>query len=84
MAEWRGAIAYSADEPDRLRGPQHAAAYYDEIASWRYPDAWHHLRFGLRLGRSPRVLATTTPRRIKLIRDLIKREGGDVFVTRGS
>ena len=77
------AIAYSADEPDRLRGPQHAAAYCDEIASWRYPDAWHQLRFGLRLGRNPRVLATTTPRPIKLIRDLIKREGRDVFVTRG-
>jgi len=77
------AIAYSADEPDRLRGPQHSAAYCDELASWRYPDAWDQLRLGLRLGRNPRVLATTTPRPVKLIRDLIKREGQDVFVTRG-
>lgn len=77
------AIAYSADEPERLRGPQHDAAYCDELATWRYPDAWHQLRFGLRLGRNPRVLATTTPRPVKLIRDLIKREGMDVHVTRG-
>ena len=80
-----GAIAtsYSADEPERLRGPQHDAAWCDELATWRYPDAWHQLRFGLRLGKNPRVLATTTPRPVKLIRDLVKREGQDVFVTRG-
>jgi phage terminase large subunit-like protein len=34
------AIAYSADEPERLRGPQHDAAWCDELASWRYPAAW--------------------------------------------
>jgi len=46
-----GAIAttYSADEPERLRGPQHDAAWCDEIASWRYPEAWDMLMFGLRL-----------------------------------
>jgi hypothetical protein len=43
-----GAIAttYSADEPERLRGPQHDAAWCDEIASWRYPEAWDMLMFG--------------------------------------
>ena len=37
-----GAIAttYSADEPERLRGPQHDAAWCDELAAWRYPEAW--------------------------------------------
>jgi phage terminase large subunit-like protein len=80
-----GAIAtlYSADEPDRLRGPQHDEAWCDEVASWRYPDAWHMLQLGLSLGRNPRVVATTTPRPVKLIRDLLAREGGDVVVTRG-
>jgi phage terminase large subunit-like protein len=39
---------YSADEPERLRGPQHDAAWCDEIASWRYPEAWDMLMFGLR------------------------------------
>src|SRR6201997_1799723 len=67
-----GAIAttYSADEPERLRGPQHDAAWCDEIASWRYPEAWDMLMFGLRLGNDPRVV-TTTPKPIKIIRDLI-------------
>jgi phage terminase large subunit-like protein len=68
-----GAIAttYSADEPERLRGPQHDSAYCDEIASWRYPEAWDMLMFGLRLGPDPRVVVTTTPKPIKIIRDLM-------------
>jgi phage terminase large subunit-like protein len=68
-----GAIAttYSADEPDRLRGPQHDAAWCDEIAAWRYPAAWDMLMLGLRLGSDPRVVATTTPKPVKLVRDLM-------------
>ena len=53
---WRnGAVAttFSADEPERLRGPQHDAAWCDELAAWRYPEAWDMLMFGLRLGRRP-------------------------------
>jgi len=65
------ATTYSADEPDLLRGPQHDGAWADEIASWRFPDAWHMLMMGLRLGDNPQVVATTTPRPIKLLRDLM-------------
>ena len=65
------ATTYSADEPDLLRGPQHDGAWADEIASWRFPDAWHMLMMGLRLGENPQVVATTTPRPIKLLRDLM-------------
>ncbi len=81
-----GAIAttYSADEPERLRGPQHDAAVCDEIAAWRYPDAWDMLMFGLRLGRHPRAVVATTPKPVKLVRDLVGREGDDVVITRGS
>ena len=81
-----GAIAttYSAEEPDRLRGPQHDAAVCDELASWSRPETWDMLQFGLRLGRNPRCLVATTPRPIKLIRELLAREGRDVVVTRGS
>jgi phage terminase large subunit-like protein len=81
-----GAIAttFSAEEPDRLRGPQHDAAVCDEMASWSYPETWDMLQFGLRLGRSPRCLVATTPRPTKLIRELLAREGRDVVVTRGS
>lgn len=79
-----GAIAtcYSADEPDRLRGPQHGAAWGDEVAAWRYPEAWDMLMFGLRLGDDPRAVVTTTPKPVKLIRDLLRDP--TTRVTRGS
>jgi phage terminase large subunit-like protein len=81
-----GAIAtgYSADEPERLRGPQHDAAWCDELAAWRYPEAWDMLMLGLRLGDDPRAVVTTTPRPVRLVRELLARAGGDVAVTRGS
>jgi phage terminase large subunit-like protein len=79
-----GAIAttYSADEPERLRGPQHDSAWCDEPGAWKYAtQAWDMLMFGLRLGDDPRVVATTTPRPIALIRDLLKSP--TTVVTRG-
>jgi phage terminase large subunit-like protein len=81
-----GAIAYtySAEEPERLRGPQHDAAICDELGSWRDPSTWDMLQFGLRLGKHPRVVVATTPRPTKLVRQLLAREGGDVVVTRGT
>ncbi len=72
---WRnGAIAqaFSADDPDSLRGPQFAAAWCDEIAKWRLAEAvWDMLQFGLRLGKHPQVAVTTTPRPIALLKTLI-------------
>jgi predicted phage terminase large subunit-like protein len=78
-----GAIAtlFSADEPDRLRGPQFDAAWCDELAAWRYPAAWDMLMMGLRLGENPRVVVTTTPKPVKLIRALLASP--DCAVTRG-
>jgi predicted phage terminase large subunit-like protein len=71
-----GAIAklYSAEEPDLLRGPQHDAAWCDELASWRAPETWDNLMMGLRLGTDPRCVVTTTPRPTKLIRTLIAKK----------
>jgi len=79
-----GAVAtlFSADEPERLRGPQHDLAWCDELASWRYPEAWDMLMLGLRLGADPRVVVTTTPRPTKLIRGLTADPA--VVVTRGT
>jgi phage terminase large subunit-like protein len=76
------ATAYSADEPDRLRGPQHDGAWPDELAAWRYPEALDMLMFGLRLGPDPRSVVTTTPRPTKLIRELIA--ASTTAVTTGS
>jgi phage terminase large subunit-like protein len=69
-----GAIAtsYSSDVPDQLRGPQHHIAWCDEIASYVYPaETWSNLLFGLRLGDRPRVVVTTTPRPIRIVRELL-------------
>ncbi|UGY23568.1 terminase family protein [Bradyrhizobium septentrionale] len=82
-----GAIAttFSSEEADRLRGPEHDAAWADELAAWKEPQAtWDMLMFGLRLGKHPRWLVTTTPRPIKLLKEILAREGRDVVVTRGS
>jgi len=78
-----GAVAtlYSAEEPDRLRGPQHDGAWCDEVAAWDRPDTWDQLMFGLRLGARPRVCATTTPKPVQLVRDILTRP--DCVVTRG-
>lgn len=75
-------IGYAAQEPDRLRGPQFHRAWCDEIAAWRYPEAFDQLMFGLRLGDNPQCVITTTPKPTKLIKDLVERE--DVYVTSGS
>jgi phage terminase large subunit-like protein len=75
---------FSADKPDRFRGPQHHGAWCDELAAYRYADAWDQLQFGLRLGDHPRVIVTTTPRPTSLIRALATRADGSVAVTRGS
>jgi phage terminase large subunit-like protein len=75
---------FSADEPERFRGPQHHGAWCDELASYRYSDSWDQLQFGLRLGEHPRVIVTTTPKPTPLIRALAGRTDGSVVVTRGS
>lgn len=67
---------FSAEEPDSLRGPQFAAAWCDELAKWRYPQAtWDMLQFALRLGDRPRQTVTTTPRPIPLIKALMASPG---------
>lgn len=85
LLTWKnGAIAtaYSAEEPDRLRGPQHSAAWCDEIAAWPRADhTWANLMMGLRLGDHPRVVVTTTPRPTSFIKRLL--EGSSTVVTRG-
>jgi predicted phage terminase large subunit-like protein len=79
-----GAIAttYSAEEPERLRGPQHDGAWADELGAWKYDATWDMLLLGLRLGAEPRALVTTTPRPTKLVRSLLS--DANTVTTRGS
>jgi phage terminase large subunit-like protein len=76
------ATAFSAEESDRLRGPQFGFGWLDELAAMQNAQAtWDMFQFGLRIG-NPRWLVTTTPRPIKLIKDLVTRE--DVRLVVGS
>jgi phage terminase large subunit-like protein len=76
------AMLYSAAEPESLRGPQHHYAWADEIAKWgRGVSAWDNLLLGLRLGHGPKIMATTTPRPVPLIKRLVKENG--VAITNG-
>lgn len=75
-------LIFTADEPERLRGKQHEKLWCDELASWRYAEAWDQAQMGLRLGRNPQSVVTTTPRPIQIIRELIADP--NTYVTRGS
>ena len=77
------AFVYTADRPDNLRGPQHHDALVDEFCAFQYPEeVIQNLTMGLRLGRAPRALVTTTPRPIQALRDLMSRKS--IVVTGGS
>lgn len=84
------ATLYSAGDPETLRGPQHGYAWCDELAKWdnasgRAARAWDNLLLGLRLGERPRILGSTTPRAVPLLRRLLGgEEEGRVAVTRGA
>lgn len=92
-SKWRvvwpnGVVAYlySAEEPERLRGPQCGAFWADEIGAWKNMQAtWDQLQFGFRLGRHPQGVITTTPRPVDVVREIIKMASdGTAHITRGS
>ena len=78
---WKnGAVAYafSAEDPESLRGPQFDLAWCDEAGAWGKGEAvWDNLQLGLRLGPRPLAMVTTTPRATPLIRRL-KADPGTV------
>ena len=75
-----------ADSPDVGRGLNLAGAWLDELAKWPYPsESWTEgLMPALRIGVRPRVIVTTTPKPIRLVKQLAARTDGSVVVTRGS
>lgn len=79
-----GAVAtmISGEEPDRARGKQYDLVWCDELASWKYQDTFDQMLMGLRLGKDPKCIITTTPRPIKRIKELIEDE--KCVVTTGS
>jgi phage terminase large subunit-like protein len=77
-----GAIAtgYTAEEPDRLRGPQHGAGWLDEPAHWKNVEyVWDMYSYGLRLGTAPRTAITTTPTPIPWLKEIVAETGSRVI-----
>jgi phage terminase large subunit-like protein len=81
-----GAIGqgFSAEEPDRLRGPEHGFVWADEPSHYLLiDDVWTNMEFGLRVsdknGRSPKVILTTTPKANKWTKE---RDAEDITVVR--
>jgi len=80
-----GAVAtfYGGDHYESLRGPQFDMVWVDELAKFREPEkTWQQIMMCLRLGESPRAIITTTPRPLRLIKELLRTEG--VVVTKGT
>lgn len=77
---------FGADSPDAGRGLNLSGAWLDELAVWKYPyETWTEgLAPALRIGERPRVVVTTTPKPIRLLRDWVNRTDGSVHITRGS
>lgn len=74
------ALGFSAEDPSSLRGYEFDTAWSDELAAWRYPDAYDQLQFGLR-APGARQIVTTTPRPVRLVRELLADPS--TIVTRG-
>ncbi len=76
------AITRSADEPDGIRGPNTDLVWGDELAAWRYVDAYDQIQFGNRIGEKPLQIYTTTPRPTALIRMMV--DSDDVITRKGT
>jgi len=75
--------AFTPEDVERWRGPQHCLVWADELAAWRYLDeCWDMMRLGLRLGEKPRVIVTTTGKPRKMLKSLMARP--DAVVTRAT
>jgi phage terminase large subunit-like protein len=70
------ALLFSGGEPDSLRGHQFHAAWGDEAAHWPAGEAvLANLRLALRLGPSPQLALTTTPRAKAWLKALMAEPG---------
>lgn len=74
---------YTAEKPERMRGPNHDGAWCDELAAWRYlEETWENLEMTLRKSEVPRTVITTTPKPRALLREILKDK--ETVVTGGS
>jgi phage terminase large subunit-like protein len=63
---------FSAEEPDRLRGPQQGFLWADEPAHWALArECWDNMLFGLRMDEV-KIVATSTPKPTRFFKNLVK------------
>lgn len=69
--------AYTQSDVDRLRAGGNRHIYWgEEVAAWRHlKEAWENMELGLRLGRNPRIIASTTPRTRPKLKELMGANG---------
>lgn len=73
---------FTSEKPARLRGPQHEFIWCDELAAWQNAsETWDMAMMGLRLGKAPQVVWTTTPRPVELVRKLIAPKAGRIVIS---
>jgi phage terminase large subunit-like protein len=68
---------FSAEEPDRLRGPESGFIWADEPAHYPFAEAvWDNMLFGFRVkgkpGFKPKIVATSTPKSTKWLKAQFK------------
>ncbi len=83
------AMMYSAEEAERLRGPQHEIAWCDELAAWADEATWDMLQFGMRLGPHPQSIITTTPKPTPFVKRILRlprlvRSSGSTLDNKGN
>lgn len=69
------AFAYSSQDPDLLRGPQHDWIWGDEFSTWMHlAGVMSNALMGLRLGHDPRIILTGTPRPTRDVKKLVRND----------
>lgn len=87
---WNGSLfqGYNAFSYDRIRGSQWHYAGCDEVAAWRYiEEAMEQVEIATRLGKSPFIICSTTPRPLEIIKKRLKsHQDGDhrIHLTTGT
>jgi len=77
------ALTYSGDSPEQLRGANNASVWLDELCKFSDPEeSWTQLILGLRVSDNPKVLVTTTPKPIPIIKRLYEDQA--IFKITGS
>jgi len=75
----------SSEVPDRARGMNSSYLWFDELAAYErenLQNVWDNCMFGLRIGKTPKIIVSTTPRPKDLIVELLSRD--DVVVDKAT